>query len=168
MLILVDNKDNQIGIAEKVETHRKWLLHRAFSLLVYNDSWELLLQKRAESKYHSALKWTNTCCSHPEDWEWLDHAIHRRIQEEMWFDTEFIKKTEFIYNSKIDRELTEHEYLHIYEWIYNWEINLNPEEACDYKWMKIENIQKDIKNNPGIYANRFQIMFEEYSDKLFE
>jgi len=168
MLILVDKNDKQIWTAEKMEAHREWLLHRAFSLLVYNDSWELLLQKRAGSKYHSAFKRTNTCCSHPEDEESLDHAIHRRIQEEMWFDTNFIKKTEFIYNSKLDSELTEYEYLHVYEWRYNWEINFNREEVCDHKWMKVEDIKEDIKNNRDIYATRFQIMFDKYYSKLFK
>jgi len=168
MLILVNENDNQIGIWEKMDIHRKAQLHRAFSILVYNDKKELLIQKRADCKYHSAWKWANTCCSHPEDGETLDHAIHRRIIEELWFDTEFSKKIEFIYKAKLDHELTEYEYLHVYEWRYNWEVIPNPEEVSDYKWMSISDIQVDMQQNQNAYSKRFLIMFELYFDKLFK
>jgi len=168
MLIVVDENDNQIGECEKMETHEKWLLHRAFSLLIYNKKWELLIQKRADCKYHSPWKWANTCCSHPNNWELIENAIHRRLDEELWFDTNMLKKTEFIYNSDVWMWLTEHEYLHVYEWVYDDVVIPNPEEVSDYKWVSIDFIKDDMNKNPDSYSTRFLIMFENHFDKLFK
>ena len=166
-IILVDEFDNQIWDWEKMDVHRKALLHRAFSLLIFNSKWELMLQQRDLWKYHSWGKWTNTCCSHPRVWESLDNAIHRRLQEEMWFDTELTKKTEFIYNVSLDNELSEHEYLHVYTWLYNGEPKLNKEEAMAYKWISIDDLKKDIEKNPDNYTKWFFKIVMDYSDRVF-
>jgi len=84
-VILVDELDNPIGLMEKIEAHEKALLHRAFSVFVFNDENELMLQQRAADKYHSPLLWTNTCCSHQRDGETNLQAGKRRLQEEMGF-----------------------------------------------------------------------------------
>ncbi len=167
-IILVDELDNQIWEWEKMDVHRKALLHRAFSILVFNDKWELMLQQRDLWKYHSWWKWTNTCCSHPRVGESLDEAIHRRLVEEMWFDTELTQKTEFIYNVKLDNELTEHEYLHVYIWKYNDNPNINKDEAMNWKWISINNLRKDLRENKGNYTKWFYIIMRDYSENIFK
>lgn len=166
-IILVDESDNQIWEWEKMEVHRKALLHRAFSILIYNEKWELMLQQRDLWKYHSWWKWTNTCCSHPRVWESLENAIHRRLFEEMWFNTELTKKTEFVYNVKLDNELSEHEYLHVYVWKYEKNPILNTEEVMDWKWINLEELKSDVENNPEIYTKWFQIIIKEHFNEMF-
>lgn len=117
-LILVDEHDNDIGRVEKLEAHEKALLHRAFSVYVFNDDHEVLLQQRALTKYHSPGIRANTCCSHQYPGEDNLVAAHRRLQEEMWFDTELKKITEFVYREPVPPGLVEHEYLHVSFWTY--------------------------------------------------
>ena len=111
MLILVDENDNQIGVEEKIKAHQQALLHRAFSILIYNKKGEMLLQQRALGKYHAGGLWTNACCGHPNPGETVEHAVHRRIQEEMGFDCELTPLTHMVYKLPISNGLTEHEYL---------------------------------------------------------
>lgn len=167
-IIVVDEFDNQIWEWEKMDVHRKALLHRAFSILIFNDNWELMLQQRDLWKYHSWGKWTNTCCSHPRVGESLDDAIHRRLFEEMWFDTKLNKKTEFIYNVELDNELTENEYLHVYTWLYNDEPKLNKDEAMNWKWISIDDLKKDIEENSDNYTKWFYIIVRDYFDRVFK
>lgn len=82
-LILVDEKDKEVGFLDKLSVHQMGLLHRAFSVFVFNSKGEFLLQQRADGKYHSPGLWSNTCCSHPNKYETLQDAIERRLQEEM-------------------------------------------------------------------------------------
>lgn len=167
-IIVVDEFDNQIWEWEKMDVHKKALLHRAFSILIFNSKWELMLQQRDLWKYHSWWKWTNTCCSHPRVWESINNAIHRRLVEEMWFDTDLSKKTEFVYNVKLDNELTEHEYLHVFTWLYNDEPSLNREEAMDWKWISISDLKSDIQKNPDNYTKWFYIIVRDYFDRVFK
>jgi len=95
-VILVNEADQEIGFMEKMEAHEKAVLHRAFSVFILNDAGEMLLQQRASNKYHSANLWTNTCCSHPKPGELTKSAAHRRLQEEMGFDTPLEKAFDFI------------------------------------------------------------------------
>lgn len=166
-IIIVDQFDNQIWTWEKMEVHEKALLHRAFSILVFNSKWELMLQQRDLWKYHSGWLWTNTCCSHPRVWETLEHAIHRRLKEEMWFDTELTKKTELIYKAELDKWLTEHEYLHVYKWFYEDAPNLNPEEAMNWRWISPSDLKIDIEKNKQDYTQWFYIIIRDHFDKLF-
>lgn len=166
-IIIVDEFDNQIWVWEKMEVHKKALLHRAFSILVFNSKWELMLQQRDLSKYHSGWLWTNTCCSHPRENETLENAIHRRLQEEMWFDTDLTKKTEFIYKAVLDKWLTEHEYLHVYKWFYDDEPKLNREEAMDYRWISTNDLKLDIQKNKQNYTAWFYKIVNEHFDELF-
>ncbi|MDD3794031.1 MAG: isopentenyl-diphosphate Delta-isomerase [Candidatus Gracilibacteria bacterium] len=166
-IIIVDEFDNQIGIGEKIEVHEKALLHRAFSILVFNSKGELMLQQRDLGKYHSGGLWTNTCCSHPRENETLENAIHRRLKEEMGFDTELTKKTEFIYKAILDKGLTEHEYLHVYKGFYDKEPDLNREEAMDYRWISPSDLKIDIQKNKQDYTAWFYKIVDEYFDELF-
>ena len=113
-VILVDKNDNQVGLMPKLEAHEKGLLHRAFSIFIFNSRYELLLQKRASSKYHSGGLWTNTCCSHPREGEDTLDAANRRLDEEMGIKTSLRKVYDFIYKAELDNQLTEHEFDHVF------------------------------------------------------
>jgi len=161
-VILVNEKDEQIGLMEKIEAHEKALLHRAFSVFVFNDKNELMIQQRALSKYHSPGLWTNTCCSHQREGESNIDAGKRRLQEEMGFSTELKDTISFIYKAPFDNGLTEHEFDHILVGNFEEKPNLNPDEVADWKWVSLEDLEVDMKKNPHIYTEWFKIIFEKY------
>lgn len=161
-VILVNEKDEPIGLMPKMEAHEKGLLHRAFSVFVFNDKNELMLQQRALSKYHSPGLWTNTCCSHQREGESNIEAGKRRLQEEMGFTTDLKDTMAFIYKAPFDNGLTEHEFDHILVGNFNDVPDLNPEEVSAWKWMKLEEVQKDMKNHPERYTEWFKIIFDKY------
>ena len=161
-VILVNEKDEQIGLMPKMEAHEKAVLHRAFSVFVFNDKNELLLQQRAADKYHSPLLWTNTCCSHQRNGETNIDAGKRRLQEEMGFVCELEEKTSFIYKAPFDNGLTEHELDHVMVGSYNENPIINREEVERFKWMKLEEVKNDIETNPDVYTEWFKIIFAKY------
>ncbi|WP_405198088.1 isopentenyl-diphosphate Delta-isomerase [Christiangramia sp. LLG6405-1] len=161
-VILVNEKDEQIGLMEKIEAHEKALLHRAFSVFVFNDKNELMIQQRALSKYHSPGLWTNTCCSHQREGESNIEAGKRRLQEEMGFSTELKDTISFIYKAPFDNGLTEHEFDHILVGYFEGKPDLNPDEVAEWKWMSLEAIEKDMQTNPSIYTEWFKIIFDKY------
>ena len=161
-VILVDNNDNQIGLMAKLEAHEKGVLHRAFSVFIFNNHGELMLQRRALTKYHSPGLWTNTCCSHQRDGESNISSGKRRLNEEMGFDTELFEKTSFIYKAKFDNGLIEHEFDHVLVGSYNHSPIINSIEVDCWKWMSLENIKKDINDHPDKYTAWFKIIFEKY------
>lgn len=163
-VILVNEQDEQIGLMEKIEAHEKALLHRAFSVFIFNDAGELMLQQRAAGKYHSPLLWTNTCCSHQKVGETNVQAGKRRLQEEMGFTTDLKDVCSFIYKAPFDNGLTEHEFDHVLVGTYNDEPKLNPEEAEAYKWVSLEKVQADIEKQPEVYTAWFVIIFEKFYD----
>ncbi len=166
-VILVDENDQFLGLMPKMEAHEKGLLHRAFSVFVYNQSGELLLQQRALSKYHTPGLWTNTCCSHQRKGESNIEAGKRRLMEEMGFTTDLKETTSFIYKAPFDNGLTEHEYDYILVGKFNGEPKPNPLEVESYKWMKLEQVKEDIDKNPHLYTAWFKIIFEKhYTDML--
>ncbi|MFO7672898.1 MAG: isopentenyl-diphosphate Delta-isomerase [Lutibacter sp.] len=161
-VILVNEKDEKIGLMPKMEAHEKAVLHRAFSVFVFNDKNELLLQQRAAHKYHSPLLWTNTCCSHQRDGEENIEAGKRRLEEEMGFVCELKEVTWFIYKAPFDNGLTEHELDHILIGYYNENPILNKEEVESFKWMTIEEVKHDMQIHPEIYTEWFKIIFDKY------
>ncbi|TXK77330.1 isopentenyl-diphosphate Delta-isomerase [Mesonia sp. K4-1] len=161
-VILVNENDEQIGLMEKIEAHEKALLHRAFSVFVYNDKNEVMIQQRALSKYHSPGLWTNTCCSHQKEGETNVEAGKRRLMEEMGFQTDLKEVTSFIYKAPFDNGLSEHEYDYILVGHYNEEPKINPDEVASWKWMSLEDIKKDMSNNPEKYTAWFKIIFDKY------
>lgn len=165
-VILVDINDKPIGLMEKIEAHEKALLHRAFSVFVFNKKGELMLQQRAASKYHSPLLWTNTCCSHQRDGESNIEAGRRRLEEEMGFVTEIKEVFSFIYKAPFDNGLTEHELDHVMVGYYEDPPNLNKDEVEAYKWMTLEAVKKDIKVNSVNYTEWFKIIFDKSYEKL--
>ncbi len=154
---LVDDNDNIIGHGEKLEVHLKGLLHRAFSILVFNSKNEVLIHQRAFGKYHSPGLWTNTCCGHPNEDETMEAAVHRRLQEEMGFDCELTHKFTFRYKAVFDNGLTENEIDHVYVGTFNEKFIVNPEEVADYKWISISETRDLIQLNP----NDFTVWFKE-------
>jgi len=162
LVILVDENDKQIGLMPKMEAHEKAVLHRAFSVFVFNKKNELMLQQRALHKYHSPGLWTNTCCSHQRDGESNVDAGERRLQEEMGFVTELKETTSFIYKAPFDNGLTEHEYDHILVGDYEEAPIVNQDEVADWKWMGLEQVKFNIDKNPEEYTAWFKIIFDKF------
>lgn len=165
-VVLVDENNKELGVMGKLEAHEKGLLHRAFSVFVFNNQGQLLLQQRAFSKYHSGGLWTNTCCSHPMANEKTMQAAHRRLQEEMGFDCELTERFSFLYKAPFQNGLTEHELDFVYTGVFNNEPNFNTDEVAATKWLSIEQIQNDLEQNPENYTAWFKIVFEEYLHHL--
>ncbi|MEM8928224.1 MAG: isopentenyl-diphosphate Delta-isomerase [Bacteroidota bacterium] len=167
-VILVDTKDNPIGLMPKMEAHEKARLHRAFSVFIMNKKGEIMLQQRAADKYHSPLLWTNTCCSHQRDGETNIEAGKRRLMEEMGFETDLREVFSFIYKAPFDNGLTEHELDHVMIGNFNGTPKINPEEVANWMWMFPSDIQKDIGIHPQNYTAWFKIIFERFHDFLLE
>lgn len=165
-VILVNEKDQEIGLMPKLEAHQKAVLHRAFSVFIFNSENELMLQQRASNKYHSPNLWTNTCCSHQRSGESNIQAGVRRLYEEMGFTTSLKEITSFIYKAPFDNGLTEHELDHIMVGYYNEDPVINSDEVEDWKWMKIEDVKKDISLNPDLYTAWFKIIFKNFYNHL--
>ncbi len=165
-VILVDEKDNQVGLMPKLEAHQKGLLHRAFSVFIFNSDYKLLLQKRASSKYHSGGLWTNTCCSHPRDGEDVIDAANRRLNEEMGIKTSLRKVFDFIYTAELDNNLIENEFDHVFYGVYDIDPIINKEEAEDFKWVDMKTLKNDIENNKDQYTVWFKIAFDYFYNYL--
>ena len=165
-VILVDKEDNQVGLMQKLEAHQKGLLHRAFSVFIFNSEYKLLLQKRAISKYHSGGLWTNTCCSHPREGEDIIDAANRRLSEEMGIKTSLRKVFEFTYRAELDNNLIENEFDHVLYGVYEHDPILNKEEAEDFKWVDMETLKSDISANSDKYTVWFKIAFDYFYNYL--
>ena len=161
-VILVNERDEPIGLMPKMEAHEKALLHRAFSVFVLNANNEVMLQQRAAQKYHSPLLWTNTTCSHQRAGETNIEAGTRRLREEMGFTTPLKELFSFIYKAPFDNGLTEHELDHVMIGYYNDAPNINTEEAENWKWMAIEDVRNDMQAHPELYTVWFRIIFDEF------
>ena len=165
-VVLVNEEDEAIGLMPKLEAHQKGLLHRAFSVFIFNSKGEMLLQRRAFGKYHSEGLWSNTCCSHPLPDEPTYEGAARRLREEMGIETELHFVYAFQYHAAFDNGLTEHEYDHVF-WGYSDDIpQINPEEVSEYKYLSLENIEADLKQNPAHYTEWFKICFKEAIEKI--
>ena len=167
MVIRVDENDNPIGTMPKMEAHEKAMLHRAFSVFILNANDEVLLQQRANDKYHSAGLWTNTCCSHPHPGEDTLGAARRRLKEEMGMEADLQFVFKFMYKAPFDNLLTEHEIDHVFIGKTNQLPVINPEEVASYKYMKPEEIKLDMEQNPQSYTVWFRIIFNEFYKEIF-
>ena len=167
-VVLVDQDDQKLGLMEKQQAHVAGLLHRAFSVFVFNSKGELMIQQRAASKYHSPTLWTNTCCSHPRDNETYEQAAHRRLEEEMGFDCELEYKFNFIYKAHLENDLIEHELDHVFIGTFDNEPKLNPDEVMAYRWVELDDLKKDMEKNPQNYTAWFKIIFEHYVSYIEE
>jgi len=163
---LVDENDNPCGLMEKLEAHKKGLLHRAVSVLLFNSEGELLLQKRALHKYHSPGLWTNTCCSHPFPDEDALIAAERRLKEEMNIDSSLHFAFKFGYRAEFENGLIENELDHVFIGFSDDTPHLNTDEAIAFKWTSLIDLKKDMNSNPDHYTQWFKIIIQDYMIQL--
>jgi len=159
-VILVDKNDQPIGTMEKMEAHEKAALHRAISVFIINSKGEWLLQQRTNDKYHSKGLWTNTCCSHPYPGESSHEAANRRLMEEMGLKTPLKEIFSFMYIQKLENNLTEHEYDHVFTGVSDHEPQPHPEEVMNYKYASYNQISQDLERHPENYTAWFKLIFE--------
>jgi len=165
-VILVDESDTPLGTMEKMEAHRRALLHRAFSVFIFNSKGEMLLQQRSPDKYHSAGLWTNACCSHPRPGEDTREAAIRRLYEELRFTTPLEKLFHFTYKSEFDNGLTEFEFDHVFVGTYDAAIHPNKAEVSDYCHWSPELIRESLRLQPDRFTSWFRLAFPLLSEKM--
>ena len=160
-IILVDENDQETGFAEKIEAHRQGLLHRAFSIFIFNDKKEWLIQQRADGKYHSPNLWTNTCCGHPRKGEKTYEAALRRLNEEMGFGCPIQKIFDFTYYTDFGNGLFEHELDYVYAGKWNGQPLPNDNEVKSWKWVTPKSVISDVEENPENYTYWFRLIAEK-------
>lgn len=160
-VILVTPQDEPIGVMEKMEAHQKGLLHRAFSVFIFDGGGKMLLQQRAAQKYHGAHLWTNACCSHPRQNEAVEEAAQRRLREELGFVAPLQKIFCFTYKAAVENNLIEHEYDHVFVGEYEGEISPNREEVCDYAYRSLDEIKLLLGNEPEAFTTWFRLAFPQ-------
>lgn len=165
-VVRVDENDNAIAEMEKLVAHEQGCLHRAFSVFIFNDKGELLLQQRANHKYHGAGLWTNTCCSHPQWGEDVGLSAEERLNYEMGLECNLKSVYSFIYNERVENNLTEHELDYVFVGYSAQSPILNKDEVQDSKWMNADEILSDIKNNPSHYTVWFKHAFPELLSRI--
>jgi isopentenyl-diphosphate Delta-isomerase len=158
-VVLVDENDEVLGVMEKMEAHQKALLHRAFSVFVFNSKGEMLLQQRAAHKYHSPGLWTNACCSHPQPGEETAAAAIRRLQEEMGFVIPVQKVFDFVYKAAFDNGLTEYEFDHVFAGEYEGPVLFNADEVQDICYKAMPEISNSLQTHPQKYTAWFHLAF---------
>jgi isopentenyl-diphosphate delta-isomerase len=158
LILLVDADDRIIGTGEKLETHRRGALHRAFSVIVWNSGGRLLLQKRAAGKYHSGGLWTNACCGHPRPKEHVKAAARRRLREEMGFTCKLSPLGTITYRAELDGGMVEHEIVHVFRGFYDGAVTPDPTEAEDYRWLSLADVRVDMTSRP----DRYSVWLREY------
>ena len=163
-VILVNEFDDMVGIMDKMEVHKQGLLHRAFSIFIFNRKGEMLLQQRAFSKYHSGGLWTNACCSHPMPGEKTMDAAQRRLKEELGFEIPVEKIFDFVYKAGFDNGLTEHEFDHVFAGEYEGKINANPEEVNEVCYKEIPEIKNTMQTHPQKYTAWFHLAFPKIEE----
>lgn len=165
-VVLVDEKDRELGTMSKMKAHQKAVLHRAISVFIFNKKGEWLLQKRALNKYHSSGLWSNAACTHPRPNETYLEAANRRLKEEMGIECELTDLFNFIYKAKLDNNLIEHELDHVFVGYSEQIPNFNAEEVCDYQYRSFDNLKTDIHANPDKYTYWFNHVYENVQKHL--
>ena len=165
-VVLVDKFDNQVGLMSKMEAHLKGFLHRAFSVIIFDSTGRILLQKRASTKYHTPNLWSNTCCSHQRQGEDNISAGKRRLKEEMGFVTDLYNFDSFIYKVEFSNGLIEHENDHILLGVFDGSPNPNQDEVGEWRWIDIDELVLDMRKNPESYTAWFKIILDKYSKSL--
>lgn len=160
-VVLVDEHDKELGTMEKLQAHSEGKLHRAVSVFIFNSEKKLLLQQRAAAKYHSANLWTNTCCSHPRDGENTLDAAVRRLYEEMGMRCRLNPAFNFTYHAKFENDLIEHEFDHVFFGTSDDVPLPDPEEVSAYKYVSLDEIAIQLKQNPEQFTAWFKIIFDK-------
>ncbi len=164
-VILVDHQDNEMGTMEKMEAHQKGVLHRAFSILIFNSKGEMLIQQRSHSKYHSAGLWSNACCSHPRPGEPIEEAVPRRLKEEMGIDVQLKFAYKFIYKTLLENNLIEHELDHVFIGKFDGVPVPDPAEVADWQFISISALQESVNKKPGEFTPWFNIILNDWSKR---
>jgi isopentenyl-diphosphate Delta-isomerase len=159
-VILVDHDDGELGTASKLPVHREGALHRAFSVFVFNDQGEVLLQRRADGKYHTAGLWSNTCCGHPRPGEETADAAARRLEEEMGFRCDLARLFHFIYRVELHPGLWEHELDHVFVGRYEDPPRPDPREVSDWRWVDLEALRREVAEQPERFTPWLRIVLE--------
>lgn len=165
-VVLVNPADEVLGLMEKQQAHVNGLLHRAFSVFVFNDKGEMLLQKRAAGKYHSPNQWTNAVCSHPRENESYKQGAERRLFEELGIKADLTEKFNFIYKADVGKNLWEHELDYVFTTIYNGDFHLNKDEVSEIRFISMQDLDTEMKNNPENFTEWFKIILKEYKEHL--
>lgn len=159
-VVLVNDHDEETGVMEKMEAHRTGSLHRAFSVLLFNSRGEMLLQKRAQTKYHSSGLWTNTCCSHPRPGESLEEAARRKLRQEMGIEANPRFAFKFQYKAPLDNQLIEHEIDHVFIGQFDGEPVLNEHEAEDWKFVDLHSLKQQVHTDPQQFTPWFRLILD--------
>lgn len=167
-VILVDADDTEIGTAEKLDAHRRGLTHRAISVLIRNPDGSLLLQRRADGKYHSSGLWANACCSHPMPGENAVEAARRRLHEEMGIDCALMPLFKTHYRAAVSNGLIEDEVVHVFGGRYDGPVKLNRDEASEWKWMSLSELKDDMRKQPSAYAPWFHHYMRAHGEAISE
>lgn len=165
-VVLITPDDEVLGLMDKQQAHIQGLLHRAFSVFLFNDKGEMLLQKRAATKYHSPNRWTNAVCSHPRNEEsYLDAAL-RRLQEELGIETKISEQFHFIYKASVGENLWEHELDYVFVGEYTGDFHLNRDEVSEVRYVSMEKLEQELRENPEHFTEWFKIILQEYKHQL--
>ncbi|WP_336664346.1 isopentenyl-diphosphate Delta-isomerase [Elizabethkingia meningoseptica] len=165
-VVLVTPNDEVLGLMEKIQAHKNGLLHRAFSVFLFNNEGKMLLQQRSSNKYHSPDQWTNACCSHPRENETYLDAAMRRVNEELGINCQLEDKFHFIYKADVGQGLWEHELDHVFIGEYNGEYRLNPDEVSAIRFVTLEELDHEVAQQPEMFTEWFKIILKEYRDRL--
>lgn len=165
-VVLVSEQDEVLGVMEKMQAHQEGILHRAFSVFLFNDAGEMLLQKRAAGKYHSPNQWTNAVCSHPRIDESYLEGANRRMSEELGIDAELREKFHFIYKADVGQDLWEHELDHVFTGSFSGDVNLNKDEVAEIRYISMEDLDNEMNEHPENFTEWFKIILGEYKHHL--
>lgn len=165
-VVVVSENDEILGLMEKMEAHENGILHRAFSVFLFNDKGEMLLQKRASGKYHSPNQWTNAVCSHPKIDETYLEGAQRRLNEELGITADLTEKFSFIYKADVGQNLWEHELDHVFTGNYEGNFALNEEEVSEVRYISMQQLDEEMNENPENFTEWFKIILKEYKDHL--
>jgi isopentenyl-diphosphate delta-isomerase len=166
LVVLVTPEDKVLGQMEKMKAHETGLLHRAFSVFLFNENGDMLLQKRASEKYHSPEKWTNAVCSHPKLNETYLEAANRRLQEELVINVLLQEKFNFIYKAEVGQNLWEHELDHVFLGKFDDNFNLNKNEVSEVRYISMQNLENEMLEKPEHFTEWFKIILREYKEHL--
>ncbi|NAW51760.1 isopentenyl-diphosphate Delta-isomerase [Elizabethkingia argentiflava] len=165
-VVLINPHDEVLGLMGKMQAHQNGLLHRAFSVFIFNADGKMLLQQRSTTKYHSPGKWTNACCSHPRENESYEQAALRRMEEELGIHCDLEEKFHFIYKAAVGEDLWEHELDYVFVGKYEGEYHLNPTEVESIRFLSLEELEKEISQTPEHFTEWFKIIWREYRNRL--